>query len=102
MIQLALFPPPARAEQLHLFDPTHQEIRMPTPSTTTPARRGFLRRLLGLRPRWTPPSTTTDLTEADWTVIRAALQRQARDSAREQLWPAHEAAVAVLDKLGRR
>lgn len=106
MTQLALFPPPAQPEQLSIdFPPSTNPKGSPMIPIHRPPRPGLLRRLreaLGLAPKWTPPRTVPDeLAGADLAVVRAALQLYAREKAKEQQWPAHEAAMAVLSKLQR-
>lgn len=48
------------------------------------------------------PSSTTDLTPADWKVIRLALEDRERTSIERASWPAAEAAHSVRAKVEDR
>jgi len=105
MEQLALFPRPEQLRLAIIFPTTKEHTMPPQPP---PRPMGLIERIRRAifgpprRPAWTPPSTTTELVDADWTIIRTALQAFARDSAAAQTWAAYEAAIKVLDKVGRR
>lgn len=121
-MQLALFPAPPAPLQLALeLVParmpisTNSTTKGPT-MTTTPRRRGPLRRWLDRRQirrevsrmtdrrlssgrLWLLPSSTEELTPDDWRVIRFALQAAIVEHTAADRWPAAEAAQHALDKL---